>query len=117
MPTVEQAGQSNPITCHNYIDAATGNPESGYAHGVGMSITWQHGPRGKNADGTLAAANGAFVEDAILAARQRLNHFQNTKFAHQDNADAIECLDRAIDCLRRRAKARAERGVLGLNIV
>lgn len=108
--------QSNLIRCRNYTDK-DGNPAGGYAHGPGLCIAWQDGPRGKDADGNLQPANGAFVEDAIQAVAQRLFFFQGSKFAHADNAEAIQHLQAALDCLARRAKARAERGVLGANIV
>lgn len=113
---VVQSGQSNPIRCRDWLDK-DGNPASGYAHGVGMSVVFQDGPRGKLNDGTLAPASGAFVEDLLVAAMQRLAFFQQTKFAHDKNAEAIEHLHRAIDALDSRAKERARRGVLGENTV
>lgn len=109
-------GQSNLITCRNYVDW-DGNPGGGYAHGPGMCIAWQDGPRGKNDDGTLKPANGAFVEDALQAAAQRLAFFQQSKYADPANADALIYIDAAIKRLQRRAEERAARGVLGQNAV
>jgi hypothetical protein len=114
--TITQNGESNQIRCRNYTDAE-GNPAGGYAHGIGMSIAWQDGPRGTGTDGQLAPPNGAFVEDAIQAAAQRLAFFQQSKYAHPDNAEAIAHLDAAIKALGRRAAERRSRGVLGLNKV
>jgi hypothetical protein len=111
-----QFGQSNTIRHHNYTDDA-GNPSGGYAHGPGLCVAFQDGPRGKNADGQLEPANGAFVEDLLAAAVQRLEFFQASKFAHPDNAAAIASITDAINSLNNRAKARADRGVLGSNTV
>lgn len=108
-------GQSNVITCKNYMDGD--NPAGGYAHGPGMCISWQDGPRGKDEHGNLQPASGAFVEDALVAALQRLHCFQNSKFAHPANARAIELINEAIGVLNSRSKERAARGVLGANVV
>lgn len=115
-------GQSNEVVARNYTDDA-GNPAGGYAHGPGMTIAWQDGPRGKihesggPPEGRLAPANGAFVEDALVAARQRLEFFQQSPYAHDANAEAIRHIDYAIEALHNRAKERASRGVLGANVV
>lgn len=109
-------GQSNIVKCRNYKDE-DGNPAGGYAHGPGMSIVFQDGPRGKNDDGTLLPANGAFVEDVLVAALQRLEFFQNSRFAHPANAEAIKHILAAIEHLDRRANERSARGVLGENKV
>ncbi len=112
----QQMGQSNPVLCSNSV-GVDGNPTSGYAHGVGMCIAWQDGPRGKNPDGTLGPATGAFVEDALVAAKQRLEFFQRSKYACEENQSAIDSIAFAIDHLARRAGKRAERGVLGQHAV
>lgn len=116
MQFTHRLGESNILICRNLCDRE-GNPAGGYAHGPGMTIAWQDGPRGKNPDGSLAPANGAFVEDALAAAHERLSFFQSSKFMHADNAEAIAHIQLAIDALSRRAKARAARGVLGQNVV
>lgn len=109
-------GQSNEVIARNYVDAA-GNPSGGYAHGPGMCVSFQDGPRGRDAGGELLPANGAFVEDLLVAARQRLAFFQESKFAHDSNDECIRHLDYCIDALHARAKERASRGVLGANVV
>lgn len=110
--TVVQSGQSNVLRCRNWVDS-DGNPSSGYAHGIGFSVTFQDGPRGKDDNGVLHPANGAFVEDLLAAAMQRLAFFQNSKFACAENAEAIEHIHAAISALERRSSARRSRGVLG----
>jgi hypothetical protein len=115
MRQTHQHGQSNPVTARNYTEE-NGDPAGGYAHGVGMSIAWQDGPRGK-VGGELGPATGAFVEDALVAAKQRLQFFQGSKYAHPANAAAIVLIDQAIGALHERAMERASRGVLGANAV
>lgn len=90
-----------------------GNPTGGNVRGKGVKIDWQNGPRGKNANGKLADSNGAFVEDVIYAAKQRLEFFQNSKYSHDANARAITHLDEALRALNSRRQERAERGVEG----
>jgi hypothetical protein len=114
--TKYKIGQSNEVIARNYTDDK-GNPAGGYAHGPGMCIAWQDGPRGKTPDGLLGPATGAFVEDALVAARERLDFFQQSQFADDDNAAAIRHINWAIDALDERAKKRAARGVLGQNAV
>ena len=121
MQTNYKLGQSNEILARNYTDE-NGNPTGGYAHGPGLCIAWQDGPRGKatwqqTPTETLASANGAFVEDALVAARQRLAFFQESKFACEANAEAIRHIDYAIEALHARAKERASRGVHGSHAV
>ena len=60
-----QIEQSNNIRARNYLDDS-GNPAGGYCSGPGLCIHWQDGPRGKDNQGLLAPANGAFVDDAIV---------------------------------------------------
>ena len=89
------------------------NPTGGGVRGQGVIIDWQDGPRGKDAEGNLAPSNGAFVEDAIYAALQRLEFFQASKYETQYNADAIDNLKKALTALDGRRKDRADRGVEG----
>ncbi len=107
--------ESNEITTRNYVDDQ-GNPAGGYAHGVGMCISWQDGPRGPNPDGGLNPPNGAFVEDVMLAAKQRLEFFQQSQYADEANEMAIVHLNEAMEALHKRAEARRARGVLGQNV-
>lgn len=90
-----------------------GNPTGGNVTGKGLNIGWQDGPRGQNADGSLGASNGAFVEDAIWAAVQRLEFFQESKYADPANATAVSHLHSALMALDVRRQERAARGVEG----
>lgn len=89
------------------------NPTGGHVEGTGLKIEWQNGPRGTGKSGELKAPNGAFVEDAIWAALQRLEFFQSSKYADPANAVAISNLHQALEALNVRRKERAARGVEG----
>jgi len=93
-------------------DDADGNPAGGSVQGTGMQITWQNGQLGRGEE--RREPNGAFVEDVIAAARQRLEYYQSGKFACDENAEAIGHLTDALEVLRRRTADREERGVEGV---
>lgn len=78
-----------------------------------LIVNWQDGPRGQEGTDELADPNGAFVEDVIYAAIQRLEFFQDSKYASEYNEKAIQYLTSALSCLDVRSKKRAEAGTLG----
>ena len=82
-----------------------GNPTGGQTIMANSVINWQ--------DGILVdgVKNGAFVEDVITAAIERLEYFQDSKFECQENADAIASLQGALTALESRTKTRVEQGV------
>lgn len=104
---------------------ADGNPEGGTTFGNGFAIGWQHGPLGRHApecgDGrfpcvhgcTRRDPNGAFVEDVIEAAADRLRYYQGSRFASAYNAKALEHLEAAMAALDQRTKDREARAVEG----
>lgn len=94
----------------NNLDTA-GNPAGGSVSGVGMSITWQNGPLGRGAE--RIPPNGAFVETVIAAAKQRIEHYQGTKFICRENALAITKLEEALHWLNHRTQERERREVEG----
>ena len=92
-----------------------GNPTGGYAvDGDGGSdkfnIHWQNGPvdRAKN-----EKPNGAFVEDVLEVCKRRLEHYEKSKFACEENRIAITRIQDAIIALTARRRDRVSRGVLG----
>lgn len=99
------------LSCQNVLDGD--NPTGGGVQGIGLNIEWQNGPRTPDAKGNLAPSNGAFVEDAIYAAIQRLQFFQGSKYKHDGNANAIFHLEQALSCLNARRQDRSKRGVEG----
>lgn len=105
---------------------ADGNPSGGNTFGAGFSIGWQHGPLGSHdakcnlsipngcvAGCTRKPQNGAFVEDVIEAAADRIRHYQGTKFACNENAMALHSLEQALKYLDARTKAREAKGTEG----
>lgn len=96
----------------HYFDAS-GNPEGGVSFGDGFCISWQRGPLGSTDIGDRKPPNGAFVEDVIAAVLGRLEFYQKSKFACQENADAIAHLMFALSALDERTREREARGVEG----
>lgn len=82
-------------------------------------IAWQDGPRGPQTsdqevgeDGLLPP-NGAFVEDVLWAALQRLEFFNEGKFRCRENSLAITKIEEALFILKDRQLSRSDRGVEG----
>lgn len=88
-----------------------GNPAGGSVKGTGIEINWQDGPLGRGED--RKAPNGAFVEGVIEAARQRIEHYQGTKFNCRENAIALTKLEEALLWLNARTNKREAAGVEG----
>ena len=110
----EVAGESGIILIDNETDV-DGNPAGGLVSGVGMGIYWQSAPRGRP-DGSLEPASGAFVEDVILAAKCRLEFYQESAYACDENAEAVAALGSALDALKRRRERRREAGIEGKHV-
>jgi|SRR5690606_15627204 len=81
------------------------NPTGGVSELVNSTINWQNGIV---EDGVQ---NGAFVEDVIQAAVERLQYFQNSKFNCRENSVAITKLEEALMWLDYRTKKRVSQGV------
>lgn len=91
-----------------------GKPTGGCAEGLGLEIEWQDGPL-RAPDGR-ASPNGAFVEDVIGAALQRIEFYQEAaegQFSCTENAEAIEHLKLALARLGDRTKRRVAAGTEG----
>lgn len=105
--------ERNELEVTNQTDKQ-GNPTGGYVVGPGLRIKWQCGPLGRPPKG----ATGAFVDDVIEAARQRLEFYQKAsggKFACRENAIAITKLEEALHWLYARRMDREKREVQGLH--
>jgi len=103
--------ERNKLVVQNQIDK-DGNPTGGSVEGVGLRVDWQDGPLGR----PPKPATGAFVDDVIEVARQRLEFYQkasNGKFACRQNAIAITKLEEALHWLWARRMERETRGVQG----
>lgn len=101
-------------TAQNDLDL-NGNPAGGSVEGVGLSIRWQDGPLGRGEE--RKPPNGAFVETVIAAAKQRLEFYQQSKFACPQNEMAIGLLASALFALKERTQLRELRGVEGTHAV
>lgn len=84
----------------------------GWVRGVGVAINWQRGPT-RNADGNPIPPNGATIEAILNACAQRLDAFQQTSMACQENADAFVAIHQAIAALEARTARRTAEGVEG----
>ena len=62
-------------------------------------------------------ANGAFVEDVVMATIKRMEFFQDSDYACEENANAVRHLQLAYDFMMQRRKNREERQILGLHKV
>jgi len=98
------------IVSYSWVDPE-GNPAGGSCYGRGFAISWQNGPLGREAD--RVKPNGAFVEDILEAAKQRLEFYQSSKFNCEANADAIKMINNALDRLQSRTADRERRNVEG----
>ena len=97
----------------NWMDG-NGNPAGGTVEGNGIHIIWQNGPLGRTPN--RVDPNGAFVETIIDIARQRLEFYQNTKFACDENALAIHALKEALEILHERTARREAAGIEGTHV-
>ena len=102
---VASTSEKNFNAYHNYVVT---NVETGE---VIQEIHFQEGPIKEN------GINGVNNEDLILMVVDRLNSFQHSEYACEENAAAIECFMKGIRCLRERTNKRAARGVEGTSIV
>ena len=83
-----------------------------------LKIQWQDGPRGTGEEDRfgnpiLKEPNGAFVEDVIWAALQRLEFFNEGKYRDRANSLAITHLEQALQALKDRQLERSFRKVEG----
>lgn len=98
------------FTSNQWLDA-NGNPAGGCTFGTGFTISWQNGPLGRGAE--RKQPNGAFVEDIIAAAADRIRFYQQGRFHSEFNARALEHLEQALAELRARTSNREAREVEG----
>ena len=99
----------------NHFSDENACPAGGSTYGRGFAIAWQNGPLGLGQ--ARKEPNGAFVEDIIEAARDRLTYYQRSKFHSEYNRSAILHLTNALMSLRARTNDRFTRNVEGTHEV
>lgn len=80
-----------------FLDTAH-RPMGGTAWGQGVRVDWQNGPLVFDDEGR-ADPNGAYVEDIIIIAMERLRFYNETDFGCREYAQAITKLEEAIHWL------------------
>ena len=91
-----------------------GNPTGGVSTGRGFTIAWQNGPLKK--DGEPIEPNGAFVEDLIQVVIGRIEHYEDSQFACNENKMALMNLKAAAAALDMRTGRRIAEGTEGTHI-
>ena len=99
---------AKPVYYHNNTDT-DGHPAGGSVTGLGLSIQWQNGPVGEH------GPNGAFIEDVIRAAINRIEYHQ-TMFPCRENAIALTKLEEALLWLVKRTANRVVSGTEGVYV-
>jgi hypothetical protein len=107
--------ERNKLKIQNFFDD-DGNPAGGTVEGKGLSVTFQDGPLGRpDENGVLPESNGAYVEDLLEGAMERLLFYQRSDFNCRENAIAITKIEEAQMWLLRRRTERESRKVQGTN--
>ena len=96
-----------------HIKNKDGMVTGGECRGTGISILWQFGTRDRLPSGELEKANGAFVEDVLIAAKERLKVFQKSPLKCKENKKALKHIEKSLKSLEKRRERRKERGVEG----
>ena len=91
-----------------------GNPAGGVSSGTGFTISWQNGPLGRGPD--RKEPNGAFVEDVLAAVKERIEFYENSRFACEENEIALKAIILAQKWLDQRTQDREVRQVEGTHL-
>lgn len=119
----------NGFKSQHWVDEV-GMPAGGISQGTGFVISWQNGPlgactctKGENRENLHTdfcerkAPNGAFVEDVIAAAKDRILWYQqDTRFKCDENDDALTYLQLALNRLSARTARRSTAGTEGTHL-
>lgn len=109
----ERHPMRSPIESHH--QTADGKPAGGTTTARGVKVDWQNGPLA--VEGQRVEPNGAFVEDVIAIALDRLEYYNSTEFRCRENSLAITKLEEALHWLDHRTRDREARGVEGTHAV
>ena len=100
-------GQAGTIHVLHEVDD-NDMPAGGYTVGKGIDVAWQDGPLGAQSE-----PSGAFVEDVIRVAIDRIEWYNEGQFRCRENSLAITHLEEAMHWMWARTRDREERGVEG----
>lgn len=100
------------IVVRNSVDADN-MPAGGHAHGLGLNIQWQDGPMRLPTSNQQVSANGAFVEDVLEVCQRRIEFYQRSQFACEENDEAITAIGAARAALASRIARREAAGTQG----
>ncbi len=103
-------GHAGNVTTHATYDGDV--PAGAVTFARGIEIRWQNGPL-RGADGLILSPNGAFVEDVLASCVHRLQHFQGSRFACDENSQALDHIAQAIAALEARTARRTIAGTEG----
>ena len=120
-PGYRVAYNINPAIEANNRTDKDGNPSGGDVtlhaedpkNFTALEIRWQDGPRGQVGTDELLPPNGAFIEDVLWAALQRLEFFNESKYRDRGNSIAITHIEQALQALKDRQLERSHRNVEG----
>ena len=84
-----------------------GTHDGGVSTGIGFTIAWQRGGL------DVAGRNGAFLLEVLGACKHQLEMYQNSKFACEENGNALHALKVCIAELESRRNRRLKSGTLG----
>jgi len=102
--TTDQDG--NPTGGFTLLDLHPGSEGTVPAEGdLAIRIRWQDGIVGEDGQ------TGAFIEDVLEAARQRIQFFNSTRFRCRENSLAITKIEEALQWLDWRTRTRLAEGV------
>lgn len=99
-------------TIHNAFKTdSNGNPSGGQSLARGIEVNWQDGPLGTGEN--RKEPNGAFVEELIQIAVDRINFYNDSKFRCRENSLAVTKLEEALHWLNARTSRRTEQNIEG----
>lgn len=90
---------------------SNGNPTGGQSSARGITVNWQDGPLGTGEN--RKEPNGAFVEELIQIAVDRINFYNDSKFRCRENSLAVTKLEEALHWLNARTQRRTEKNIEG----
>lgn len=107
-----QSTERSFVSCENNYKFG---PTEFFVHRTDGSVVelvqFQNGPINE------VGVNGVMNEDLLTMAAVRLEAFQDTQFKCDENQEALEYINKALEALNRRTAGRKERGVEGTHAI